>query len=310
MGAPLTGRGVIQIWCLLNIREQDEEECYLTQKRKKRAKKDGGTNDKSTQIKRPRGRPRKNPIEKVVDDTNSETQYIPALAVQFPENSAEFPDSDGIRGINEEIFPTTDKSKRRPKRNEASNEKSAQIKRPRGRPKKNSKEVTMGSPNCENQSVQALAVQVPEDSAELISSDAAHGNCNESASQQSSVAKQKCTKKAASACNTISETSVKRSRLKINHREGGYNQDISMPLLTESENVSSHQPHCSSGLGLIVATDSIPGDVTSPRVVSCLAHNGKVAWDVKWRPPNMSDSLTKHQMGYLAVLLGSGSLEV
>ncbi|MQL72575.1 hypothetical protein Taro_004934 [Colocasia esculenta] len=47
-----------------------------------------------------------------------------------------------------------------------------------------------------------------------------------------------------------------------------------------------------------------------PRVVLCLGHNGKVAWDVKWRPHGISNPLAKHQMGYLAVLLGNGSLEV
>ncbi|CAI0549827.1 unnamed protein product [Linum tenue] len=43
-------------------------------------------------------------------------------------------------------------------------------------------------------------------------------------------------------------------------------------------------------------TRSIPKDVALPRVMLCLAHNGKVAWD--------------HRMGFLAVLLGNGSLEV
>uniref|UniRef100_A0A7N2L416 Cation/H+ exchanger transmembrane domain-containing protein n=1 Tax=Quercus lobata TaxID=97700 RepID=A0A7N2L416_QUELO len=51
-------------------------------------------------------------------------------------------------------------------------------------------------------------------------------------------------------------------------------------------------------------------DVALPRAVLCLAHNGKVAWDVKWRPSNTSESKCKHRMGYLAVLLGNGSLEV
>ncbi|XP_042440866.1 uncharacterized protein LOC122026266 isoform X1 [Zingiber officinale] len=54
---------------------------------------------------------------------------------------------------------------------------------------------------------------------------------------------------------------------------------------------------------------SIAQGLTLPRVVFCLAHNGKVAWDVKWRPTN-GNTTSKECMGYLAVLLGNGSLEV
>ncbi|KAJ1419525.1 WD40/YVTN repeat-like-containing domain superfamily [Sesbania bispinosa] len=384
MGASLTGRGAVQIWCLLNVMEHHEEisspiekmkkkpkkdggitdkstqikrprgrprknptviavndtngetqhmpslavqfaenstefpapdgnlENYeeissLTEKREKRTKKDEGTNEKSTQIKRPRGRPRKNPTAIAVDYTNCETQYMPSLAVQLTENSTEIPASEGNLENNGQIFPIPNKRKINPKKAEAVNEKSALMKRPRGRPKTNTKEVTASDPNCENQFV-PLAVQVPEDSSEFISPDGAHGNCNEHASQQYSNTKQNHAKKAASACN--SKPLVKRSRLKINHGEERYNQDISQPLLIQCENETSHQLHCSSELEPPAATCSIPGDVTSPRVVSCLAHNGKVAWDVKWRPLNISDSLCKHRMGYLAVLLGNGSLEV
>ncbi|WOL18367.1 hypothetical protein Cni_G27162 [Canna indica] len=54
---------------------------------------------------------------------------------------------------------------------------------------------------------------------------------------------------------------------------------------------------------------SIPKDLALPRVAFCLAHNGKVAWDVKWRPAAES-ATCKGRIGYLAVLLGNGSLEV
>ena len=55
--------------------------------------------------------------------------------------------------------------------------------------------------------------------------------------------------------------------------------------------------------------NAIPEDVAMPRLIMCLAHNGKVVWDVKWRPlGTCADS--KHRMGYLAVLLGNGALEV
>ncbi|CAN1231621.1 hypothetical protein LINPERPRIM_LOCUS3460 [Linum perenne] len=55
---------------------------------------------------------------------------------------------------------------------------------------------------------------------------------------------------------------------------------------------------------------SIPKDVALPRVMMCLAHNGKVVWDVKWKPYTVSSADCPHRMGYLAVLLGNGAVEV
>uniref|UniRef100_J3L610 Uncharacterized protein n=1 Tax=Oryza brachyantha TaxID=4533 RepID=J3L610_ORYBR len=54
----------------------------------------------------------------------------------------------------------------------------------------------------------------------------------------------------------------------------------------------------------------VPKDVSLPRVVLCLAHNGKVAWDIKWKPPLANQSEQKSRLGFLAVLLGNGSIEV
>ncbi|XP_020260323.1 uncharacterized protein LOC109836741 isoform X1 [Asparagus officinalis] len=54
----------------------------------------------------------------------------------------------------------------------------------------------------------------------------------------------------------------------------------------------------------------IPNHTALPKVVFCLAHMGEVAWDVKWRPVSSSDPVDRHRLGYLAVLLGDGSLEV
>ncbi|VAH81990.1 unnamed protein product [Triticum turgidum subsp. durum] len=55
---------------------------------------------------------------------------------------------------------------------------------------------------------------------------------------------------------------------------------------------------------------AIPKGIHLPRVVLCLAHNGKVAWDIKWKPPLPNQSEQKSHLGFLAVLLGNGSLEV
>jgi general transcription factor 3C polypeptide 2 len=326
MGASLTGRGAVQIWCLLNIREHSEEVSYLPGKKEKKPKKDTCTNDKSIEIKRPRGRPRKNPTENneaispitnkrkrgrpkknptviAVDSTNCGTKYIASGSV-----------SNGNNENNEEILRITYKSKKRPK----------------GRPKKNSKDGTVSDPNCENQFV-PLTVQLP-DSAEFISPDVVPGSSDEHHSQQFSNTKEKNAKKAAAntkgknakkaAPNTKgknakkaasaydSETLVARSRLDINHRERSCSPDTSRPLLIQCENEANHQPHGSPVLEPQASTCPIPQNVALPRIVSCLAHNGKVAWDVKWRPLSNLDSSCKHRMGYLAVLLGNGSLEV
>jgi general transcription factor 3C polypeptide 2 len=55
---------------------------------------------------------------------------------------------------------------------------------------------------------------------------------------------------------------------------------------------------------------AIPKGIHLPRVVLCLAHNGKVAWDIKWKPPSPDQSEQKSCLGFLAILLGNGSLEV
>jgi len=241
-------------------------------------KKDGGTYDK-TQKRRPRGRPRKNATVIAVDDTNCDTQYKSAPAIKVTQSSTEFPALDGNLENNEEILPITYKRKRGAQNNKDTTEKSSVTKRHKGKPKTNLKEVT-SDPNCENQYV-PLDVQVPEDSAEFLSPDLAHENCNESTLQQHSVTQQKHAKKAA-VCNTFSTSLVKSSTSKSNHGEERHSQDISQPLLIQCDNEANHQP-CSSELEHPAATCSIPGDVSLPRVVSCLAHNGKVAWDVK--PP-------------------------
>ncbi|KAF0919878.1 hypothetical protein E2562_032160 [Oryza meyeriana var. granulata] len=54
----------------------------------------------------------------------------------------------------------------------------------------------------------------------------------------------------------------------------------------------------------------VPKDISLPRAVLCLAHNGKVAWDIKWKPPLPNQPEQKSCLGFLAVLLGNGSLEV
>ncbi|KAF7818766.1 putative WD40 domain containing protein [Senna tora] len=303
MGAPLTGRGVIQIWCLLNS-SGNNDVCPPSQNRKRGRKTSGATDDKSTQIKRPRGRPRKNPLELAVVDMNCETPLSQAL-----KTSDKLIALDGVIENNEEVSPT-EKNKRGLDKSGTTSDKLTQIKKPRGRPRKNSKNVAVFDLNCEIQQEQSLAVHFPVDSTEFHSAVGVSSNHEEYALQQDSGTMRKCSNKAASTCNTMLKTPVQRSSLRTNCRGGKYNHDGSPPLLTQCEDDSNHQLIHISEVDPLTAPCSNPEDVDLPRMVMCLAHNGKVAWDVKWRPCNTSDSVFKHRMGYLAVLLGSGSLEV
>lgn len=78
-------------------------------------------------------------------------------------------------------------------------------------------------------------------------------------------------------------------------------EDIELAPFKES---SKHDDMISSNVS------PIPKDISLPRVILCLAHNGKVAWDIKWKPPLLHQSEQKSRLGFLAILLGNGSLEV
>ncbi|KAG7961349.1 hypothetical protein I3843_09G010800 [Carya illinoinensis] len=264
IGAPLTGRGVVQIWGLLNVSMNEDEVPPPAEKPKQGPKSSRDMKDKSTVSKRPRGRPRKKPVEDNV-----------AITTQ---------------------------------------------KRPRGRPRKNLIEKSPDNLDCSEQYVQALAVQFPEDSSDLVAIDSVPGDTQEHAIQEDSGKKQKIYKQAASKCNPALETPLQCRRLKNKKRTRSCSDNTSPLLLELIEDIGSSvvnqiqaEPAASinfshnGSLEISSAGCLIPNDVGLPRVVFCLAHNGKVAWDVKWQPSNACDSI---KMGYLAVLLGNGSLEV
>ncbi|KAJ7976092.1 General transcription factor 3C polypeptide 2 [Quillaja saponaria] len=276
IGSTLTGRGVIQIWCILNI-SQNNEVSPQFEKQKRGHKRSGVMKEKSTVLKKPIGRPRKKPTEEPDDETSA--------LLKRP------------RG--------------RPRKKpieEPADEKSPLLKKSRGRPRKKLIEEPADVLNFNDQYVEALAVQLPEGSAEMLPADVVAGNSKEYAIQDNGK-KQKSCREAISACNIVLETSTGKRSLETIEKEDCYKDDSPLSL-TQYEDDTNHQAHHSSGQASVTADCSIPQDITLPRVVSCLAHDGKVAWDVKWRPYNEYDSLCKHRMGYLAVLLGNGSLEV
>ncbi|KAL5862326.1 hypothetical protein ACOSQ3_003613 [Xanthoceras sorbifolium] len=270
LGAPLTGRGVIQIWCMLNVGVYEE----VTPPPKKSSKQVPQSNENTEdKPKKPRGRPRKKPIDESFDSA------------------------------------------------------ATKLKRPRGRPRKK----PIGEPTDDldgnDQFVQALAVQYPEDSDELLARGVS-GSTQEETVLKNRGKKQKVSKKEALTSNSAVETRMRSRKLKSKESAGKSSDDICLSPMTQNEDqgssIANHQIDNSSGKDsaecnnisgdaisdMTLASCSVPKDIALPRVVLCLAHNGKVAWDVKWRPYNAKDSKSKQRMGYLAVLLGNGSLEV
>ncbi|GAV66087.1 hypothetical protein CFOL_v3_09597 [Cephalotus follicularis] len=263
IGAPLTGRGIVQIWCILNVSVNKEEEPPSNKTPKWRHH--TAEEDKSTQLKRPRGRPRKTPV-------------------------------------------------------------STQPRRPRGRPRKKPIDESPDILESNSQFVQPLCVQYPEDSSELLAIEGVPQKAEEQGVPKTYCKKLENTEKAST---SYSEPSTYvQSRLKGRVRAKS-SVDLCLPSLTQKEYqgltqnedkgspVTNDQIHDSSGNDSAVnsilvrsASCTIPKGVALPRVVFCLAHNGKVAWDVKWQPSNVYESTYKQRMGYLAVLLGNGSLEV
>lgn len=210
MGAPLTGRGIIQIWCVVN-NKMVEHDLSDHQKRQKRGwKKPETAKEESNAPQKPRGRPRKNPIVESINVTDSISEEV-----QNVDNSLSLLSID---------VATPDTCEHMPEKGSGDKSSTSELKK---------SEVNISE-----------EVQAPE-----------------------------------------------------NHR----------PILLQDEIGKFSSVNFQEPLSSDPARHSVSKDVPLPRMVVCLAHNGKVAWDLKWRPSNVND---KHRMGYLAVLLGNGALEV
>ncbi|XP_015901975.2 uncharacterized protein LOC107434962 isoform X2 [Ziziphus jujuba] len=221
--------------------------------------------------------------------------------------------------MNEGDDPPLEKPKQGRKKHAVAKEKPIEIKRPRGRPRKKLLEKPVGDMDGNSHHIEAPAIQVSQDPS-LLLIEGVPGNAQGASMQGYSGEKQNCHDQLASARNPALRSS------KDEADAGNHNNDMSEQLISQNEHngssISSHQIQISSGedpamsnnvhslLEMTSTRCSIPEDVALPRVVLCLAHNGKVAWDVKWRPSNINNPKYKHRMGYLAVLLGNGSLEV
>uniref|UniRef100_A0A6N2LWL1 Uncharacterized protein n=1 Tax=Salix viminalis TaxID=40686 RepID=A0A6N2LWL1_SALVM len=342
IGVPLTGRGIVQIWCVLNVSR--DEEILPMKKSKLGARYNVSKMDKSVELNRPKRRPRKKPIEE-----SSGNEVTKALVKMLKGRPRKRPiEESPINEAMELVLAKRPKGRPRKKPieespsneateeilapvNEATKENSAQVKR-RGRPRQNPTNESLDSLGSSNQYIQALSGEYPQDSSGLPTIEGISQNSQDEAKQKCKVKLQKSFTKKLSNLNTTAQS----RRLKSNARKGSDSGDVACPqLLTHNEddkvsldiNTSSstvnYQTDVNSGLSTalpaygsdnisldINSTSYIPKDADLPRVVLCLAHNGKVAWDVKWQPCNSPPSKCQHRMGYLAVLLGNGSLEV
>ncbi|KAL8140426.1 hypothetical protein V2J09_006447 [Rumex salicifolius] len=296
LGAPLSGRGMVQIWCLLNDAvKEDDLSCELktcTKSQKRDAKKEEGT-----QSIRPRGRPRKHPVGTMPANLDTDNP-VELLTLEYPEVSS----------------------------NNASvaKENDTQLKRPRGRPRKNLIGTTPAN-IVREQPVELLAIEYLESTSNIASvakeSDAQpkrlrgqHGNqvaetgssemhCESQPGEVLAIEYPGCS---SNNCH-MDETLVNNSSNKAEC--SNFAQKRKRKVKANSLNHNEY-PSSPSGKSKEGGSSRIPKDILPPRVVLCLGHNGKVAWDVKWRPYSTFYSECKHRLGYLAVLLGDGSLEV
>ncbi|XP_022934486.1 uncharacterized protein LOC111441649 isoform X2 [Cucurbita moschata] len=237
MGIPLSGRGMVQIWCLVHGTESHESETTSATECK---------DSDLSQPKRPRGRP------------------------------------PGRKKNGASALPS-------------------QPKRPRGRPKKKQEEPNDDNKVASYQLVQPLSVEYPDVSSNLLEIDDVSHNSEKPVSLENSVERGSSTIEEISTCNSEDEVPVQKRRVRRNADTKNHVDDVG----TLCKNISEKAILDTGSTGF-----SIPETVALPRLVLCLAHNGKVAWDLKWKPTNARTTKCKQRMGYLAVLLGNGSLEV
>ncbi|KAG6427511.1 hypothetical protein SASPL_111757 [Salvia splendens] len=182
------------------------------------------------------------------------------------------------------------------------------VPRPRGRPRKKPLGDTVKMIDSDNEHVQPLAIEYPVGSSGLNSAVGTSGNTIKSEVCEGHLLligpKGRGNKRKAVQGNKIHNDSLHILR----HCQQG-EPPLVEPLTLESFSLDSTRPD-DNITSISSSVDPIPVDVALPRMVMCLAHNGKVVWDVKWRPASACFSESRNIMGYLAVLLGSGVLEV
>ncbi|KAL6574965.1 hypothetical protein OROMI_012250 [Orobanche minor] len=312
IGAPLTGRGAIQIWCLLTAYvKEDEPNPGNKKSRQNSQKKLIVKYTDPTKPPRPRGRPRKTPLnESVIVKSTDPTK--PPRPRGRPRKTP----------LNESV-PLRPRG--RPRKTPLDESVPP---RARGRPRKKPLNDSVAKIDKDSQYVQPLAIEYPMGSARLHSSDGLSANSQERVYDEETVNTQEGFNQTKSANLLLLAAPKGRGRkAKARKKDQVHNNGLHIlgqiehgestfrnPLESASCSLDSPIPDknitCISACDADTSQNSIPTDVALPRLMLCLAHNGKVAWDAKWRPVNAHRSESMHIMGYLVVLLGNGTLEV
>lgn len=232
---------------------------------------------------------------------DGDTQYPKPLAMKFPDDSLKLLQVDEISHETEIVSIEDDGSKHSDLGAGLSHED--QQKEPGGRDtkivkfskpqkrKKDKKKPTneaVDDSSCSIGQVHALALQLNEDG----SSSKIHELVTEKSSNQ----KRKSYNKGDLEKSTLTglKSKLKKCKLRLKSQDPMQSSAYKANPLPLEAYVDIHH---------------VSVDVASPRLLMCLAHNGEVAWDVKWRPFD-THANSKHRMGQLAVLLGNGALEV
>ncbi|KAM5559532.1 hypothetical protein ABKV19_020943 [Rosa sericea] len=285
-----------------------------------------------TQPKKPRGRPRKKPIKEPVDNLDGgSNNNFEVLAIEYQKESLELHSTDCLLA-NTQVDAVQ----------EETSYKQTRSKRPRGIHRKKPIEESVENLDESSNTGEALDDQYPKELLELEGMDCAPESTQGDEVQDDSGKKRKTYRKTRAKIprEKPGEKPVEYSVDNL-HGSSHYAEALGVQYLKET--LELHAMDCvpaftqahdvqealnekleSPGPGPQTNNNvsnngyteigsircSVPKDVALPRIIFCLAHHGKVAWDVKWRPLNEHDSRCKHRMGYLAVLLGNGSLEV
>lgn len=316
IGAPVSGRGMIQIWCILSntFKQNNPTPIGIARPRGRPMKK---VDDKPV---RPRGRPRKNPIMEI-STPNPEGQTTLSLG-QIPETTAEVPPTDESTHINkvgsEEGNSKQEKTGRKVRKdgksqisgdknvvNDPVSKEPQQRKSKSTSKKKVTTDDTDGVPNYKGKSFEVVGIDFPDPIKDTEKSQGRKRVVSTDMEVTLAGFRKKCKKKSKS-CNNLDNDKI----------------SLGTPILegvTSIASVKENQKKDNLVLeGYVGSTHSNPDfgddrvvkDEILPRVVMCIGHDGKIAWDVKWRPVSSGDSFNKHRLGYLAVILGNGSIEV
>ncbi|CAH8357341.1 unnamed protein product [Eruca vesicaria subsp. sativa] len=234
IGVRLSGRGIIQIWCVINATCENDITHISGKNQKLSRKKPSNESNNNTQPKKPRGRPRKYPIE------------------------------------------------------------TTSPKKPKGRPRKKTTAELPSELDGDVLYVEALSVRYPEEAVVVPATPLR-------VLRETSATKAKTDDESSGQVLSSDNENIKLP-VRIKRQKSQRSDETCKPVVSEDNEAVGNVPGGQSS--------DISEDIALPRVVLCLAHNGKVVWDMKWRPPSADDSLSKHRMGYLAVLLGNGSVEV